>query len=241
MLSGEQLADYSRGVLVLDLDLSPRFCERLLAEIAPHYGAGLKDGMFADDSGRRIQDAWRVSGAVKELARHETVLAALQDLYGRPPLPFQTLNFSHGTEQKAHADSIHFNSLPAGYMCGVLVALEATHVDSGPELYWPGTQRWPVTTMQAIGVEPTVANYPLYETYMSSKLVAEGPPRSAILSRGQALIWDGNLVHCGAKRMNLELTRHSQLTHYFFPGCRYYTPLLSRPEAAQWRHPTWIT
>lgn len=240
MLTGEQLADYNRGMLALDLELTAEFCSQLLAEVSPFYGTGSSSGCFADASGRRIQDAWHVSHKVHELARHPTILQALQDLYGRTPLPFQTLNLSHGTEQKAHADTIHCNSLPAGYMCSALVALEDVHVDSGPQLYWPGTHRWQEITMQVVGVAPTVDNYPLYEQYVGGRLLTEPPPWQALLRRGCALIMHGNLVHCGAKRINPALTQHVQHTHYFFPGCRYYTPLLSSPAQAHWRQPSWI-
>ena len=240
MLSGEQLADFNRGLIVLDLELSAEFCEGLQSELAPRYGSGHFAGTYADASGRRIQDAWRVSQKAHELARHPTVLAALEELYGRPPLPFQTLNFNYGNEQRAHADTIHFNSLPAGFVCGVLVALEDTHALSGPELYWPGTQAWSPVTMQTVGVAPTIENYPLYEQYIGGRLIAEPPPQALLLKRGQAAIWNGNLVHCGSRREDLALTRHSQLTHYFFAGCKYYTPLLSHAGQACWRQPAWI-
>ena len=52
--------------------------------------------------------------------------------------------------------------------------------------------------------------------------------------KGQALIWDANLLHGGAPQTDRSLTRHSQVTHYFFEGCSYFTPLTgaSRQPAA---------
>src|SRR5207247_2034074 len=75
-------------------------------------------------SGNRLMDAWIISENVKALARAPKVLAMLEEFYGRKPLPFQTLNFPFGTEQTVHSDAIHFNSMPATFMCGVWVALE---------------------------------------------------------------------------------------------------------------------
>ena len=48
--------------------------------------------------------------------RFNESLDALRELYQREPRPFQTLNFPVGTMQKPHADSVHFNSGPAGFM-----------------------------------------------------------------------------------------------------------------------------
>ena len=78
------------------------------------------------------------------------MIAVLRSLYGREPLPFQNLNFSVGSEQKTHSDTIHFNSRPAGYMCGVWVALEDVDASNGPVMYYPGSQAWTELTLPDI-------------------------------------------------------------------------------------------
>src|SRR6202011_1696356 len=67
----------------------------------------------------RVTDAWASSAAVKAIALAPGVLGMLDAVYGRHPLPFQTLNFKYGTEQRPHADAVHFNTEPSGLMCGV--------------------------------------------------------------------------------------------------------------------------
>ena len=47
--------------------------------------------------------------------------------------------------------------------------------------------------------------------------------------KGQALIWAANLLHGGAAQTNLKRTRYSQVTHYYFDNCCYYTPMSSVP------------
>ena len=91
----------------------------------------------------RIQDLWQYSDSVKELACHPKIMDTLKMLYEREPVPFQTLNFKVGTQQKAHSDTLHFSSLPARYMCGVWVALEDITEDNGPLFYYPGSHRNP--------------------------------------------------------------------------------------------------
>ena len=35
-------------------------------------------------------------------------------------------------------------------------------------------------------------------------------------------------------------SRHSQVTHYFFTGCEYWTPLRSSADHVEWRHPRFV-
>jgi len=64
--------------------------------------------------------------------------------------------------------------------------------------------------------------------------------KEAILKRGQAIIWDANLLHGGSPIKNPELTRYSQVTHYFFESEYYYTPALSTQNQIAYRKPDWI-
>ena len=47
--------------------------------------------------------------------------------------------------------------------------------------------------------------------------------------KGQALIWAANLLHGGSRQKDPSLTRWSQVTHYYFEGCSYYSPMESDP------------
>jgi hypothetical protein len=52
---------------------------------------------------------------------------------------------------------------------------------------------------------------------------------------GEAIIWASNLIHGGSLPVDNNLTRLSQVTHYFFEGAeKYYTPLLSDPKNGKW-------
>ncbi len=54
-------------------------------------------------------------------------------------------------------------------------------------------------------------------------------PKRFTARKGQALIWAANLLHGGARQRNPALTRWSQVTHYYFDACAYFTPFLSDP------------
>jgi ectoine hydroxylase-related dioxygenase (phytanoyl-CoA dioxygenase family) len=189
----------------------------------------------------RIQDAWKIDDRVKALALAPPVLALLEDLYGRRPLPFQTLNFRIGTQQKAHSDALHFNSEPEGFMCGVWVALEDVDLDNGPVVFYPGSHKLPFMLMADAGLEPGEESYGSYEEHIARLIERERlEPRHGTMRKGQALVWAANLLHGGAPQPDRARSRHSQVTHYFFEGCRYWAPMTSSGDDIRWREPHWI-
>lgn len=211
------------GVARIDLgDEGRALCDRVAEEM---------DAVFAGGAGR-VQDAWLRSRAVRRLAVLPKVKRLLEVAYGRPPFAFQTLNFRRGTEQETHSDAIHFHSRPERFMCGVWVALEDIAPGAGPLSYRPGSHRLPVLTMQAAGVNhdrPTLDDYRrVYVPALKARLdAARLPTAEAVLQKGQALVWAANLAHGGAPIADPASTRRSLVTHFFFKGCLYYTPMTS--------------
>jgi hypothetical protein len=224
-----------KGYAVLDFP-DPAFdatAEAIKTALGPRYDF---DHWRAVDhprgEGLRLQNAWRYDAHVKAIAGNAQVLDLLRRLYGRPAAPFQTLNFPVGTQQHTHTDSVHFSCNPERFMCGVWVALEDTDDDNGPLTVWPGSHRWPIYTNEHIGRCVTQMDEPptqlLYEDMWQALIEASGiEPTVFRAKKGQALIWTANLLHGGAPQRDPARTRWSQVTHYFFEGCAYYTPLLS--------------
>ena len=257
----------SQGFVVFDPQLEPSTVDAAVAELKDLYPpektpADNMDGRVAYRDARRIQDAWKIIPAVKSIALAPRTLSLLEEIYRRKPKAFQTLNFKVGSEQQPHSDTVHFNARPAGYMCGVWVALEDIDRDNGPVVYFPGSHKFPEVTLddvdayQAEGAwnkamaklrgrmkfaRNTDADYAIYEKVIRQKMDASGiTPRYATIRKGQAFIWAANLVHGGSHQNDRARTRMSQVTHYFFEGCRYYTPLLRRGFITKWRKPEWI-
>jgi hypothetical protein len=220
------------GLLILEQTVADEaLANEIVASLVGKY-TGSPTGYSAPG---RVQDAWQTVPAVGRLAGSAIVADALQVLYQRAPVPFQTLNFERGTQQRAHSDTIHFNSLPFGFMCGVWVALEDIDANNGPLFYYPGSQRLPVFHMRDLGLEPGADSYQQYEDRVAAILEEKGfESRQALVRRGQAVIWSANIFHGGSRVLDAGRTRLSQVTHYYFPGCIYYTPLLSAPEKHQW-------
>lgn len=184
--------------------------------------------------GLRLQDAWKFDDDVRSIAVNQRVLDLLSTLFGRRAWPFQTLNFPVGTQQHYHTDAVHFSSIPERFMCGVWTALEDIDEDSGPLIYFPGSHKWPIFTNEHIGAcaatmdkKPTQAIYePTWRALVKETGIAA---QTFTAKKGQSLIWLANLLHGGVAQTNRNKTRWSQVTHYYFEDCAYYTPMLSDP------------
>lgn len=226
---------YEKGYAVLDFpdaDIHARI-ERIKDALGPRYGIDFANPESDKTHGEcRIQDAWKFDKDVQAIAANATVLDLLGKLYGRRAFPFQTLNFPVGTQQDAHSDSVHFSSLPERFMCGVWLAMEDIGPDAGPLFYYPGSHRWPIMTNALIGRRG-------YGSDLGSAQDPYGPAWQALVEannaqvdtfqarKGQALIWCANLLHGGSRQNDPCLTRWSQVTHYYFDDCIYYTPAFS--------------
>jgi hypothetical protein len=226
---------YEKGYAVFDFpdaDLSSRI-DRIKDNLGPQYGIDLSDPHSNKTvGGRRTQDAWQFDEDVRAIASNQIVIDLLSKLYGRKAFPFQTLNFPVGTQQAAHSDSVHFSSLPERFMCGVWLAMEDVSTDAGPLFYYPGSHRWPIITNSVIGrrgygSDLASAQDPYGPAWKELCKAHEATSEIFTPKKGQALIWCANLLHGGSRQTNPKLTRWSQVTHYYFDDCIYYTPAFS--------------
>jgi ectoine hydroxylase-related dioxygenase (phytanoyl-CoA dioxygenase family) len=221
---------YENGYIVLSNIFSSDLIEKIKSEMMDKgFNQAFPIDTFRNDV--RIQDLWQYSDSVRELACHPKIMETLKMLYEREPVPFQTLNFKVGTQQKAHSDTLHFSSLPARYMCGVWVALEDITEDNGPLFYYPGSHRNPeynFSDFKNTTEDTSYENYPEYETFMEDLMEKSSYKKKKFLAKkGDALIWSSNIIHGGSPVEDPNSTRFSQVTHYYFENCLYYTPMLS--------------
>lgn len=239
ILSEAQVAEFhERGYLIADFSLDDALLDSIKTQLQPLYPEDYQQNPTLP---ARIQDAWKTVDEVRQLARNADICGALEQLLGREALPFQTLNFPIGTRQFTHSDTVHFNSIPANFMAGVWVALEDIDEDNGPLLYYPGSHKLHEYSMHDFGLEPGYHNYHKYEECIQKvvekeKLQAE----YGVIKKGEALIWHANLLHGGAPQKDLTRSRHSQVTHYYFADCKYYTPMNSTKDRLYFRDPFWI-
>jgi ectoine hydroxylase-related dioxygenase (phytanoyl-CoA dioxygenase family) len=207
-----------------------RLADDIWQSLQPHFDwTSWKAGTVP---GVRVPDAWTVNESVRKIATNSVIVDLLTELYGRRAFPFQTLNFAVGTQQHVHADLVHFCARPLRLMCGVWVALEDIREEAGPLIYYAGSHKWPTILPEDVGApqasaETPYEHYHLLEKAWEAEIEARGAkPIRFLPKKWKALIWDANLLHGGAPQTDRLVTRHSQVTHYFFEGCSYFTPLL---------------
>lgn len=215
----------------------PEF-DRLADEIKRSLHDHYEWSTWPNKGSLRVADAWKFEPNVRRIATNEAVLALLGTLFGRKAWPFQTLNFPVGTQQHLHTDIVHFSSVPERFMCGVWVALEDIDETNGPLVYVPGSHKWPVFVNEHIGVDTRgqglSTTQVIYEPLWAALVRKSGLPTQRFQARkGQALIWLANLLHGGAPHLDRKRTRWSQVTHYYFEDCAYYTPMYSNPICGQ--------
>lgn len=207
------------GFVLIDLDASAgELCDAVVLETEPYLG---RSGVT------RVQDAWYRSSAIRALASNEKIIRTLERAYGRAPFAFQTLNFQRGSEQTIHTDALHFQSDPPGFMCGVWIALEDIHRESGPLTYYAGSHNLPYPET-LLASDPTLGEIE-FSRYLEREVSGERYSRMiALPKKGQAAIWAANLAHGGAPILDRDSTRRSLVIHYFFRGTANYTPINSR-------------
>jgi len=194
----------------------------------------------------KVAEAWQTNQSVRRLAANEKVIELLSRIYGRQAFPFQTIDFAVGSQQPTHSDLIHFASAPDLFMAGVWLALEDIREGSGALMYYPGSHRWPIFYNDHVGRAPANLSDPyedhdrLDRVWAKLREIYGAEPVLFHPRKGQALIWAASLHHGGSPHTDKSNTRHSQVTHYFFEDCAYWTPLMSDPFAGRIAYRTYM-
>ena len=210
-----------KGFLVLDGFVDAQVCDQVVADLEDCLRKGIFRYRF---KGQRIEHLFQHSKATRGLWTDPRIIRILSALFDDVALPCQTLNFLHGSQQDVHQDTIHLTPYPAGYMCGVWVALEDIHPDSGPLVVYPGSHRLPrlytaVTGMHKVRNDDWSEFGEIFTPRLQRMLSdAKIEPYYYTPKRGAVLIWHENLAHGGSPRKNDDLTRKSIVSHYFARG-----------------------
>ncbi len=191
------------GFLVLDGFVDSRVCDQIVADL----DRCLAKGIFRyAHKGQRIEHLFKHSKATRGLWTDRRIIQIVSAIFDDVALPCQTLNFLHGSQQDVHQDTIHLTPYPAGYMCGVWVALEDIHPDSGPLEVYPGSHRLPrlytsVTGMRKVRDNDWSEFSTIFTPHLKRMLAkARIEPVHYTPKRGSVLIWHENLAHGGSPR-----------------------------------------
>ncbi len=224
---GDHLRHFLReGYIVLDGFIPPEHCEKVNQDLEALVASGVFQYGF---KGQRIEKLFEHSESARNLWAHAEILKVLSAIFDDQAVPCQTLNFIHGSQQAAHQDVIHLTPFPQGFMCGVWVALEDIHPDSGPLFVYPGSHRLPRLYTHTVGA-PKVRDgrkwgefSAAYTPSVKEMLEKSGlKPIYYTPKVGSVLIWHENLAHGGSPLANDQLTRKSMVSHYFARGALAY-------------------
>jgi hypothetical protein len=217
------------GYVIIDYELNNDTINLALNQLSGLY----KNDSVNYNENNRIQNGWSKSSAVYDIACDNRVIEICNLIFGKKSFPFQTLNFDKGTQQLPHSDYIHFASSNHNGMCGVWFALEDVNDFNGPLVVYPGSHKLPSLWPEDLAIPHSnkVDPYKFYNLYEEKiqELIKEFNLEAKYikLNKGQGLIWHSNLLHGGSKIINNNLTRKSQVTHYFASNEVYFTPLTS--------------
>lgn len=224
----------SEGYFVLENFYSPADTDALNSEIDRLLDAG-KAGF--NYTGRKIFNLQEQSQvADTHFFRNPRLLPLLSFLLGKPVIPFQSLSFVQGSEQRAHSDSIHMTTEPPGYLIATWTALEDCTPDGGPLFYYPGSHRLPYVmsadypsgnTRFTIGEHSNRQYEDKIEALLQAHPDLEKKPFLA--RRGDVLVWHANLVHGGSPITRPGATRRSFVCHYYAEDVICYHEMSQRP------------
>jgi ectoine hydroxylase-related dioxygenase (phytanoyl-CoA dioxygenase family) len=172
------------------------------------------------------------------LQHHPRILAITDLLLGRRTLPFQTIMGHKGSSQRPHSDNIHMTTYPLGYLVANWIAFEDIQENSGPLEYYPRSHRMiPPLLSDEISIEPleykrvgAAAYSTKYEPEVERHIAAAGlKPEYFLGKAGDVLFWHANLIHGGAARKDISLSRKALVCHYFAEGAVTYHDLSGNP------------
>jgi len=196
----------------------------------------VKNQQLQPTSDHKLMFANRISPLIRAITYETKLIELLSFLLDTEVVPFQTINFVHGSNQRAHSDSIHMTTYPLGYLIAVWIALEDTNPDNGPLFYYPGSHRLPYllnndfnegTTLLTTGKK----DYGDYEDRIEAVIREKQLTPSVFLAKkGDILIWHANLIHGGLPVKNPALTRKSMVIHYYAKEVIKYHEITERPS-----------
>lgn len=220
------------GYMLLESFLTEEKVEAVNAEIESLLKGKKVDFNYTN---KKIMFAFHHSTTIKEIVYTPELLAILNFIMGKEVIPFQTINFLKGSEQKAHSDSIHMTTFPLGHLIAVWIALEDTHVNNGPLFYYKGSHKLPYilnenfksgSNSYRIGASANKG----YEKRMQEVILENNLEKTDFYAKkGDVFIWHANLIHGGNPVLDKDTTRKSMVVHYFCKDVICYHELTQRP------------
>jgi ectoine hydroxylase-related dioxygenase (phytanoyl-CoA dioxygenase family) len=229
----QQLKNWSKnGYLILE-----NFFEHSTIDAANNEIDELQQkGKLSFTYGNKLMFANKKSKLIKSIAEDPRLTKILSFILDKEIVAFQTINFIHGSEQRAHSDSIHMTTYPLGYLIAAWIALEDVTHENGPLFYFPGSHQLPYLLNNDFNEGATYLtlgkkDYVDYEDVLEDLVAQKNFTHKEFLAqKGDVLIWHANLVHGGAPILDKNRTRKSMVVHYYANDVIKYHEISERPS-----------
>lgn len=234
VLSEDQLSHFDQtGTLILEgfFDKSTiDAVKKVLEKVNTEELLGFKKG-----SSQRIVNLHEYYEELQAVYSNKKLYDVVSDLFNVQAFPCQSLTFINGSTQDAHQDTVHLTPFPRGLMCGIWIAIEDVVPGAGELVFYPGSHTLPAVLCSSHNVPKVDSEDGDYSKFgevftpLITDLLNSNPQLQSqqfLAKAGDVLIWQENLIHGGAQRINQDQTRMSMVIHAFGePALIYYDSL----------------
>ena len=220
-----------QGFIILENFLSIAEADAVNAEVAKL----LQEKKIKPLDNGKIMFAFKQSLLLNKLIRDERITGLFELMFQQPVIPFQTINFLKGSQQRAHSDSIHMTTYPLGYLAAAWFALEDIDDTNGSLFYYPGSQQLPYVLSHdfdhktgVLQLDPAL-NFQYEEKIADTIQKADLTKKDFYAKKGDVFLWHANLIHGGNAITDESRTRKSMVVHYFAKDVIKYHEISKRP------------
>jgi hypothetical protein len=108
----EQMMNWSDNGFML---LQGFFDDNIISSVNKEIDGITEKHLIKPTHDNKLPFANKISPVIKNVTYTPKLISILNFLLGKEVIPFQTLNFIKGSNQRAHSDSIHMTTYPLGY------------------------------------------------------------------------------------------------------------------------------
>ena len=206
------------GYLVLESVLSEEECERFVKHMEDlHTGHKHLEGFFQQDKyGFRTFNQHLYDQKVMDLLIDSRLHRPLAACFGGEPEGIQTMHFYEGSEHPLHQDQYYLPDCMSAW-----IAMVRVDENNGPLIVQPGSHRGKLITKNDVPM--TLQPGETYELqqhnryFPAVKQVFRENGNDAVqvlVNPGDVVLFDGKLIHGGAKVLKSGTRRHALACHY---------------------------
>jgi hypothetical protein len=168
----------------------------------------------------RLYDFYVHNETCRQMIFNLPLLRMLHLVFDEPPLVFQSMVFTWGSEQSMHKDTAFVVIDRPCTLAASWIALEDIEPGTGELMYYPGSHRDPLFLFDGEHMfwEPKRDGKGIHRRYSEfldwQAAEKSTPVETFCAKKGDALLWHANLAHGGMPVSRTGDTRMSLVSHY---------------------------